>query len=139
MEASWKQQALKLLAPAKLNFADGVSVDRLRLGLQQAELSVSGKAGDTLDLTATLRNLTADIASIADPSLAADGVIAAEARLTGTSSRPEGTVKLSATGVHLRQGAAQGLPAADLTMSARLLGTQARLDGRLTAGQSHSR
>ena len=137
LEAGWRQQSVRLLAPAKFAFADGVSVDRLRLGLQQAELSVSGKAGDTLDLTATLRNLTADIASIADPSLAADGVIAAEARLTGTSSRPEGTVKLSATGVHLRQGPAQGLPAADLTMSARLLGTQARLDGRLTAGQSH--
>jgi translocation and assembly module TamB len=137
LEAGWRQQSVRLLAPAKIAFADGVSVDRLRLGLRQAELSVSGKAGDSLDLTATLRNLTADIASVADPSLAADGVIAGEAHLTGTSSRPEGTVKLSATGVHLRQGPAQGLPAADLAMSARLLGTQARLDGRLTAGQSH--
>jgi translocation and assembly module TamB len=137
LEAGWRQQAVRLLGPAKIAFADGVSVDRLRLGLQQAELSVSGKAGEALDLTATLRNLTADIAAVADPSLAADGVIAGEAHLTGTSSRPEGTVRLSATGVHLRQGAGQGLPAADLTMSARLLGTQARLDGRLTAGQSH--
>ena len=56
MEASWKQQVLKLLAPAKLDFADGVAMDRLRLGFRQAELTVSGKAGSKLDLTATLRN-----------------------------------------------------------------------------------
>ena len=43
MEASWKQQALKLLAPARLNFVDGVAMDRLRLGFRQAELTVSGK------------------------------------------------------------------------------------------------
>ena len=77
MEASWKQQALKLLAPAKLNFVDGVAMDRLRLGFRQAELTVSGKAGSTLDLTASLRNLPADIGAIVNPAFAADGVIAA--------------------------------------------------------------
>ena len=82
MEASWKQQALRLLAPAKLNFVDGVAMDRLRLGFRQAELTVSGKAGSTLDLTATLRNLPADIGAIANPAFAADGVIAADVRLT---------------------------------------------------------
>ncbi len=137
LEAGWRQQTLRLLAPAKLAFADGVAVDRLRLGFQQAELSVSGEAGSKLNLTATLRNLSADIAAIADPALAADGIIAAEARLTGTSARPEGTVKLSANGVRLRQGAGQALPAADLTMNVRLLGTKGQVDGRLTAGQSH--
>ena len=63
-------------------------MDRVRLGFRQAELTVSGSAGSKLDLTATLRNLPADIAAIVDPSLAADGVIAADARLTGTSARP---------------------------------------------------
>ena len=45
MEASWKQQTLKMLAPAKLDFADGVAVDRLRLGLRGAELTISGGVG----------------------------------------------------------------------------------------------
>ena len=108
MEASWKQQVLKLLAPVKLAFADGVAMDRLRLGFGQAELTVSGSAGSKLDLTASLRNLPADIGAIANPAFAADGVIAADARLTGTSARPEGTIKLTATGVRQRQGPGQG-------------------------------
>ncbi len=137
MEASWKQQVLRLLAPAKLSFTDGVAMDRLRLGFRQAELTVAGKAASTLDLTATLRNLPADVAAIATPAFAADGVIAADARLTGTPARPEGTLKLAATGVRQRQGPGQALPAADLLANATLLGTAARIDTKLTAGPSH--
>ena len=77
MEASWKQQVLRLLAPVKLAFANGVAIDHLRLGFGQAELSVSGSAGSKLDLTASLRDYRADIGAIANPAFAADGVIAA--------------------------------------------------------------
>ena len=137
MEASWKQQVLRLLAPAKFNFAEGVAMDRLRLGFRQAELTVSGSAGSKLDLTATLRNLPADIGAVVNPAFAADGVIAADARLTGTSARPEGTIKLTATGVRQRQGPGQALPAANLAATIILHGTSAQIDTRLTAGPSH--
>jgi translocation and assembly module TamB len=137
MEASWKQQTLRLLAPAKFSFADGVAMDRLRLGFRQAELAVSGKAGSSLDLTATLTNLPADIGAIIDPSYAANGVIAADVRLTGTTARPEGTIKLTATGIKQRQGPGQALPAANLIVNATLTGTAARIDTTLTAGPSH--
>ena len=138
MEASWKQQVLKLLAPAKFNFADGVAMDRVRLGFRQAELIVSGSAGSTLDLTAALRNLPADIGAIVNPAFAADGVIAADARLTGTSARPEGTVKLTATGVRQRTGPGRSLPVANLAAGIVLMGTSARIDTKLTAGSSHA-
>jgi translocation and assembly module TamB len=137
LEASWKQQALKLLEPVKLSFTDGVAMDHLRLGFRQAELTVSGGAGSKLDLTASLRNLPADIGAIANPTFAADGTISADARLTGTSARPEGTIKLTATGVRQRQGPGQALPAANLTANATLLGTSVRVDTKLTAGPSH--
>jgi len=137
LEASWKQQVLRLLAPAKLGFADGVTMDRLRLGFRQAVLDVSGSAGSKLDLTARLRNLPADVAAIVEPSLAADGLISADARLTGTSARPEGNVRLSADRMHLRQGAGQSLPPANLLVNVGLLGTEARLDAKLDAGPSH--
>jgi translocation and assembly module TamB len=137
LEASWKQQVLKLLAPAKFNFADGVAMDRLRLGIRQAELTVSGRAGSKLDLTASLRNLPADIGAVADPAFAADGVIAADVRLTGTGARPEGTIKLTANGLRQRQGPGQALPAANLTANLVLLGTSAQIDTKLVAGPSH--
>ncbi|WP_254073337.1 translocation/assembly module TamB domain-containing protein [Acidisphaera sp. S103] len=137
LEATWKQQTLRLLAPAKLTFADGVSVDRLRLGFQQAELTLSGSAGSKLDLTASLRNLPANIGSIVNPAFAADGMIAADARLNGTTAHPQGTIKLTATGLRQRQGPGQALPAANLTANAVLQGTSAQLDTKLTAGPSH--
>jgi translocation and assembly module TamB len=137
LEASWKQQTLRLLAPAKFGFADGVAIDRLRLGFRQAELSVSGKAGSTLDLTASLRDLPADVGAIVNPAFAATGVIAADARLTGTTARPEGTVNLTATGVKQKQGPGQALPAANLEVHVALLGQLARIAAKLTAGPSH--
>ncbi|HEX2941424.1 MAG TPA: translocation/assembly module TamB domain-containing protein [Rhodopila sp.] len=137
LETSWKDQTVRLLAPAKIAVANGVSVDRLRLGFRQAELIVAGTAGSTLDLTATLRNLPADVAAIASPSLAASGIISADARLTGTSTRPEGTIKLAAHDVHLRKGPGAALPPANLNVDVVLAGTNARLDSRLVAGPSH--
>jgi translocation and assembly module TamB len=137
LQADWKQLPVRLLAPVRIGFADGVSLDRLRLGLRQGVLEVAGRAGEKLDLTATLRNLPVDIAAIAAPSLAADGTVNAEARLTGTSAQPIGTVRVTANGMRLRTGPGRGLPAANLTATADLRGTEARLDTRVTAGPSH--
>ena len=137
MQADWKQQSLRLLAPARIDAADGVAVDNLRLGLQKAVLTVSGKAGSSLDLTATLRDLPADIAAIVSPEFAANGTISADARLTGTSARPDGTVRLNARGVQLRSGPGRAIPAANLTAQAALTGGSAHIDARLAAGSSN--
>ena len=138
MEASWKDQMLRLLAPARFGFADGVAMDRVRLGFQQAELTVAGSAGSKLDLTASLRNLSANVAAIADPSLAADGVIAADARLTGTSARPEGTIRVTADRRAPAPGAGPGAAGREPGGECRRCsGTSARIDTRLTAGPSH--
>ncbi|HEY8289776.1 MAG TPA: translocation/assembly module TamB domain-containing protein, partial [Acetobacteraceae bacterium] len=137
MQASWKKETLRLLAPVKVGFANDITIDRLRLGLRSAEFDLSGRAGNTLDLTARLQNLPADIAAIAAPSLAADGTISAEARLTGTASQPEGTVQVTAKGVRLRSGPGQTLPPASLTATANLARTSARIDTKLIAGRSH--
>jgi translocation and assembly module TamB len=135
LQVAAKGETLRLLAPATVRFGDGVAVDRLRLGLRQAVLEVAGRASPTLDLTASLR-APADIAAIAAPDLAADGTVTLDAKLTGTPARPGGTVKLGATGVRLRSGPGRALPAANLTATADLAGTAARIDARLTAGSA---
>ena len=137
LQAIWKGQTVRLLAPARVNFGGGVAVDRLRIGLQQATLDVAGRVSPTLDLTAALRNVTADLARPFAPDVAADGVITADARLTGTSARPEGTVKLTAAGLHMRTGPARALPPATLAATALLAGASAQVDARLTAGTTN--
>ncbi|MBN8927521.1 MAG: translocation/assembly module TamB domain-containing protein, partial [Rhodospirillales bacterium] len=137
LRAAWKQETLKLLAPVRIGFADGVSLDRLRLGLRQAVIEVDGHAGSTLDLTASIRNLPADIAAVVAPDYAADGTLGLDARLRGTTAEPQGTVHLTARGLHLRNGPGQALPPANLTADATLHGTSAQVDTRLNAGSSH--
>jgi translocation and assembly module TamB len=137
LTADWKTISARLMAPVKVGFANGVSLDHLRLGVGQAELTAAGHAGSTMDLTASVRNLPLDMAAAVSPSLAMDGVIAADAHLTGTSARPEGPIHLTVSGVKMRGGPGEGLPPANLTARADLHGTSAAIDSRVTAGKSH--
>ncbi len=69
--------------------------------------------------------------------MAANGTISADARITGTSARPDGTVRLNARGVQLKSGPGRAIPPANLTAQAALSGGVARIDARLTAGSSN--
>jgi translocation and assembly module TamB len=134
LQAAWKGETLRLLGPARVGFGDGVSVDRLRLGLRQAVLELTGRVSPTMDLTASLRGLPVDIAAIVVPGFAADGSVRADARLTGPTSRPSGTVSVAASGVRMRSGPGQALPPASLDARAALAAGAARVDAALAAG-----
>ncbi len=139
LQATWKGLDAHLLGPARIDVAQAVSVDRLRLGVGgggvgQATLDISGRVSPTLDVTAALRNVTPDLARLFAPDVQADGTVRADARLTGTPARPTGTVKLVAEGLHMRTGPGSALPPASITANADLQGVTARLDLRLTAG-----
>lgn len=137
LSAGWKQRSVRLLAPARIALGPEISVDNLRLAVDRGVLTVNGKAGTALALNATLRDLPADIVTIASPGTAASGTIGAEMHLTGTVARPEGTVRLTASGLRVRSGPGQAMPTANVTATATLSGGAARVDARLTAGTSH--
>jgi translocation and assembly module TamB len=134
LTANWKGETLRLLAPVRIGFANGVALDRLRIGLQQAVLEVSGRVSPTLALNARLSNVTPDLAAPFVPGLAADGTLAAEARLGGTAEKPTGTIRLDATGLRLRNGPAQAIPPGMIAATATLNGGSARLDLHASAG-----
>ncbi len=134
--AAIQPQTVRLLAPATIDYGQGVAVDRLRIGLQQAVLDVAGRFSPSLDATITLRT-PADIAAIAAPDLALNGNIALDARLTGAPAKPGGTIKLTATGIQTRKGPGQAIPPANLDTTITLQGTSARLNARLAAGSAN--
>lgn len=136
MQATWKGETLRLLAPTRVGFGDGVTLGATRLGLRQASLEAAGRVSPTLDLTVALRNLSGDLARIVAPDLQLDGVAQADARLTGTPARPTGTARLAATGFHLRAGPAASLPPASLSADAMLSGATAQVNARLSAGRN---
>jgi translocation and assembly module TamB len=134
LQASWKGETLRLLSPAQFAFAEGVGVEDLRVGIQEAVFEVSGRVSPVLDLTAEVRNLSPALAAAFVPDLQAEGKLRADAKLAGTLARPTGTVRVDATGLRMRAGPAGSLPAANLTAMAELAGESARIDSRLTLG-----
>lgn len=143
LQGVWGRETLRLLAPARIEFAQGIAVDKLNLGFRQGGLLVAGRwggaangAGGGTVLNVKLTNLPADILAQVAPAYAADGTISGEARLTGSPARPEGAIDLHASGVRLRSGNGRALPAAAATINVALAGTSARLNASLTAGRS---
>ncbi len=134
LTADWKTLALRLQAPAKIDVGPAIAVDHLRLALNQAQIAAAGRISPTLDLTASLRNVTPDLAKAVMPGLQAAGVLTADARLTGTPAAPAGIVHLAASGLRLRTGPAAAVPAASIAATMRLQGGNAALDARVDAG-----
>ena len=129
-------QAVRLLSPARLNFAAGVAIHTLRLGVQRATIELDGRISPELDLRASVHQVDAALVNAFVPDLLAQGTLEADARLQGTSSAPVGLVTLKATGLRLANSTARDLAALDVQAQARLTADAAQLDARLSAGGS---
>ena len=134
LQARYKEQTAQLLAPVRVSFGNGIALDRLRLGMQQAVLEVAGRVSPTLEVTGSLRNVTPALVRTFMPNLQAEGTMSVEARLNGTTAQPRGTVRLSGDGLRLRAGAGPTLPAAMLQASADLEGQSARVEAIISGG-----
>lgn len=132
--ARYHGQWARLLAPASVSFADGIVIRRLRLGVQQAVIELDGRVSPALELRASIHHVDPALVNAFVPDLLAQGTLDLEAQLAGTSSAPSGQVRLNAAGVRFGSGAARDLRALDLHASARLSGSSAQLDARLSAG-----
>jgi len=132
--AHYGGEELRLLAPARVSYANGWSVDRVRLGVQDAEFEVAGALSPNLDVHASLRQVKPRLVNVFVPGLLADGAIEGEARLRGTLSAPTGELSLNATGMRFASAAAAGLPALDLRSGAVLADNAAAIDARFSAG-----
>ena len=133
---SYGGQEIRLLEPARIHFANGIAVDRLKLGAQKAELDVQGQIFPTLDLRASLRQLQPALVNVFLPDLLAGGVIDAHADLHGSTTAPLGEITVNALELQSADDAALGLPPANLHITAGLRGHTADIDARLDAGSA---
>jgi len=134
--ADYHGQKLRLLSPAQIALANGLAVDELKIGAQQAVLDLKGEISPALDVSASLSGVQPPLVNAFAPGLLSSGTIEAHAQLQGSFASPTGQVRLTATGVRAADDAAFGLPALDLRATAQLRGTAADLDARLTAGEA---
>jgi translocation and assembly module TamB len=134
VEARYHGQTLRLLAPARLSYANGLAISKLKLGVQRAVISVDGRVAPALDLRASVHQLDAALVSAFVPDVLATGSLDADAELAGTSSAPSGLVTVKATGLRFAGSTVRDLRAVDLHATAHLKGDAAQLDAQLSAG-----
>jgi translocation and assembly module TamB len=132
--AGYGAETVRLLAPLRIDFANGVAVDNLRLGVGGATIALAGRVTPTLGLKISVSNVTAAIAKPWVPNFDAAGTVALNGDLRGTFAAPEGTLQLTGRGLKAMTGSIGGLPAADIDATAILARDAAQLDGHVTAG-----
>lgn len=136
LTADWHGLNASLLAPAQIDLARGAAVNRLRLALNDATIDLAGRLSPTLDATLAVRNVTPALLKPFAPDLSAEGLLQADARLTGSSAAPSGNIRLTADRLRLLTASGRFLPPASLTAQADLAGGDARLTVRASAGNS---
>ncbi len=132
----YREQEVRLLAPARVSYANGWSVDRLRLGAQDAVFEIAGTLTPTLDVRASLRRLEPRLVDVFAPDLLSEGVIDGDGHLRGTLDAPAGEIRISARGLRSASDAAAGLPTLDARASAILADDAAAIDARFSAGSA---
>lgn len=136
VEVLYHHQTLRLLAPARVSFADGLAIRSLKLGMQKAVLTLDGSISPALDVRATVHHVDPTLINAFLPQTLAQGTLDADAHLEGKTSAPSGLVTVDAVGVRLASDAARDLHAIDLHAKARLADDSAQLDARLSASQT---
>jgi translocation and assembly module TamB len=134
LKATYRGQTARLLAPTTVSLQDGLSLGVVRIGIQKATLTISGAVTPTLDAAVSLTNAPLALLAIFRPAWQADGLITADARLTGMVSAPTGILHVSGSGLRVRSGAGRGMPLTDVVGTAALHGDIAAVDLRLHAG-----
>jgi translocation and assembly module TamB len=130
----YRGQQLRLLAPSRLSYGNGLSIDQLKLGVLDAALQIEGALSPSLDMRVSLQHINPQLINVFLPDAVSEGTIDGQARLQGTIAAPTGSITLNARGLRSASDEALGLPALDATAQAKLAGDSTSIDVRLSAG-----
>ncbi|MEP6563559.1 MAG: translocation/assembly module TamB domain-containing protein [Mesorhizobium sp.] len=109
-EATVRGIKAAIAQPSTLAIANGVtSIEKLALDVGGGTVTVSGTAGQALDLAATFAELPAALANDFSPGLDAAGTLGGTARVTGSSANPDIRFDAQLSGVETSQTRQAGL------------------------------
>ncbi|TPI50996.1 translocation/assembly module TamB [Mesorhizobium sp. B3-1-7] len=114
-EATVRGIKAAIAEPSSLSIANGVTaIEKLALNLGGGSATVSGSAGQALDLTANLANLPLALANDFVPGLDGAGTLEGTAHVTGPSSNPDIQFDAKLAGAETSQTRQAGLGPLDL-------------------------
>ncbi|RUU56278.1 translocation/assembly module TamB, partial [Mesorhizobium sp. M2C.T.Ca.TU.009.01.2.1] len=114
-EATVRGIKAAIAEPSSLSIVNGVTtIEKLALNLGGGSATVSGSAGQTLDLTANLANLPVALANDFVPGLDGAGTVEGMAHVTGPSSNPDVQFNAKVAGAQTSQTRQAGFGTLDL-------------------------
>ena len=131
-------QSVTLSKPATIRAgADGVDLGTIDLAVSGGGgITLSGKAGNALDLRARIARLQLGLAEIASPGLGLRGQLNGDATITGSAADPGGKFSLKVTGARMGGLNTAGLPPVDATADGTIAGQRVTVTSRVTAGKA---
>lgn len=132
----YKDIPIALNAPTKLALAGPrIVIDPTSLRVGAGRVSVRGTLDPVAsDLQTEIAGLPLALIETFAPGTGLEGTLQAKARATGAMASPRMEATYSAAGVRVRRPDAALIPALSLQGSGSLIGQQATLDARVTAG-----
>ncbi|MBF9194671.1 translocation/assembly module TamB domain-containing protein [Microvirga terrestris] len=128
---------LALAQPATVTLQDGaVALSNVVIAADQGRVALSGTIGDRLDLNVDIRNLPLQTAEIIVPNLDLAGTVNGNAAVTGSTSNPSGTYRLTVSALATAQTRQAGLPPLGIEAQGRLADQRIGIDARVSAGRA---
>ncbi len=120
---------LKLQRPSDIVIENGTAnLEDIVIQTGKGSVTLSGKAGQTLDLTAIIRSLPISLANTFQPSLQADGTLSGTVKATGKAASPSVTYQLTADGLTLAQIRSAGLQPLSIKADGQYQGDQVKVN-----------
>ncbi len=111
----------KLKQPSKVSYADGTAtIEPVELQLGNGALTVSGSAGQLLDMKADLASVPVNLANAFVPSLGLGGTLSGKVTATGSASAPKVDWTINGAGLTASELKTNGLSVLDLQTSGTL-------------------
>ena len=132
-EAAPRRIALKLAKPTTIGVTDGVAtLDGLSIQAGRGSVAISGRAGETLDLSLRLDALPAALVNNFAAGLGAEGTIGGTVTVKGRAAAPVVDYALDWSGAMTSQTRGAGIGALNINAKGAFADNQVRLDTVLT-------
>lgn len=130
---------IALASPATFRFpAAGIEIADLALALENGRLTLDGRAGETLDLNLTARDVPLSAARIFAPGLDLGGTLNAQARITGQPGALTGPWNVRVARLVTPETRQAGLPPVEITGEGAFRGDETSVVATVNAGRGAS-
>jgi translocation and assembly module TamB len=138
-EARRDGRRIALANPATLSFpAAGIEIANLALAIENGRLTLDGRAGETLDLNLTARDVPLSAARILAPRLDIAGTLNAQAKVAGTPDALTGPWNVRIARLTTPETRQAGLPPIEITGAGAFKGDETSVNATVVAGRDAS-